>query len=115
LGSGTAHFDIFGTFKKAVPRDYKICVAELTVARNYRPRRIATIDNDHEWKAVNVFSGDKSGDEKLLLVGLLEPGALVLFNYWEKVGTTYKYQNRPSIDGFDAVFHECARVRVRLK
>jgi hypothetical protein len=110
------HFEIAGSYAKALPIEYTVAVVEFNAAnRTYRPRQIAITEKGRRWRAVNVFSGDVQGQEKFILVGLIGPAGKILFDYWEKVGRTYNYQNRPAIDGFEGVFSECDRVRVRVK
>lgn len=110
------YFTVSGTYAKELPKDYAIATAELIASNGtFRPRKIAILEKDRSWRAEELFGGDGSGDEHIILVGLIGPAGRIVFDYWEKVGKAYNYNNRPSVDGLDRLLLECDRVNVRRK
>jgi hypothetical protein len=114
------HFDVSGTYKKELPNNLRIEVIEIDADRTairYRPRKTAFIEDGRRWRAAHVFGGSEkeSGRSRLLFVALVGKSGQSLIDYYGKVGETYNYKDRPSIDRLTEDVYECDRVRVRRK
>lgn len=112
------HYDVSGTYGRKPPNDYEIIIFEVNTdghSPTYRPRKVAVSGPDQSWRAKGVYGGDlkELGRERTIFVALVGNSGQALCDYYHKVGETYNFERRPSIDVLASDIIECDRIRVR--
>jgi hypothetical protein len=104
-------YTLRGTYKKKPPSSYTAYIVELDPSTNrYRPRKPVIIENGGKWKAVNVWSDEKSGRDLTAMVMLIGKNSQTLISYYDSIAAV-----RPAIKSLPADCVECDRVDLKSK